>query len=497
MGITHAFVNAKPDGAATGRTQPSDWNAAHVGNGLGMFNAKDYGATGDGATDDFTALQACLTAAWNAPGGTMFLPPGEYLTSAALTSPTTAGAVRVQGGGRTLVAKNPAAVTGASIRTTSTTANVFTFGIASGQRHSITIESLNVIGNASGTTGHAIHFSAPFSAGAQYVTLRDVRVSLAAEHGIFFDGNVFESQLINVRADQCVGSGFKAAGNNGGIPGETRMYGCTFDFNDIGIDLAGGGSWSLHGVTATENEHEGIKATAVFLRCFDVQLETNSQADLAGNKMTITNCFMPQFYGIVCTGWVDETGIGLAFVSCTAPIVSGFYTNTLSNVGAGYRDLSFDTSSRGTLDGYWPGGSAGERLELGTLGRHVIRRGGEHLTSRNHPVQTVSSSSTGTDTMDADRYDTLLSRRTAASITRTIAWPSPWAAAVAHEGQRVTVLVWNDSAGTTTTAWNGVWHLAGSWVDPAAGKVRSITFEFNSTINGYVETSRSVADMDS
>jgi uncharacterized Zn-binding protein involved in type VI secretion len=45
----------------------------------GWYNVRDYGATGDGTTDDATAMQACLTACRLAGGGTVYYPPGTYL----------------------------------------------------------------------------------------------------------------------------------------------------------------------------------------------------------------------------------------------------------------------------------------------------------------------------------------------------------------------------------------------------------------------------------
>ena len=47
-------------------------------------SVKDYGAVGDGVTDDTAALQAAITAAFAAGGGTIFLPQGVYGLSAAL-----------------------------------------------------------------------------------------------------------------------------------------------------------------------------------------------------------------------------------------------------------------------------------------------------------------------------------------------------------------------------------------------------------------------------
>lgn len=54
-----------------------------------FYNVKSsaYGAVGDGATNDTTAIQNALTAAGNAGGGIVLFPKGTYKTTAALTIP--------------------------------------------------------------------------------------------------------------------------------------------------------------------------------------------------------------------------------------------------------------------------------------------------------------------------------------------------------------------------------------------------------------------------
>lgn len=44
------------------------------------YNVKQYGALGDGSTDDTTAIAAASSAASSAGGGTVFLPPGTYIS---------------------------------------------------------------------------------------------------------------------------------------------------------------------------------------------------------------------------------------------------------------------------------------------------------------------------------------------------------------------------------------------------------------------------------
>jgi len=49
------------------------------------YNVKNYGAIGDGTTDDTTAIQACITAVNTAGGGTVFFPAGSYNVTSSIT----------------------------------------------------------------------------------------------------------------------------------------------------------------------------------------------------------------------------------------------------------------------------------------------------------------------------------------------------------------------------------------------------------------------------
>lgn len=51
-----------------------------------VFNVKDYGAFGDGATNDYAAILAAQTAALAAGGGTVFFPKGIYRTGTAIAA---------------------------------------------------------------------------------------------------------------------------------------------------------------------------------------------------------------------------------------------------------------------------------------------------------------------------------------------------------------------------------------------------------------------------
>jgi len=65
-------------------------DGVNVGNQqVGIFNVLDYGAVGDGVTDDTTAIQAALTALTSAGGGTLYFPAGTYAVDGASTTDET------------------------------------------------------------------------------------------------------------------------------------------------------------------------------------------------------------------------------------------------------------------------------------------------------------------------------------------------------------------------------------------------------------------------
>lgn len=71
----------------------SDWvNGTASGatfSDLGWFNVKDYGATGDGTTDDTSSIQDAIDACMTGEGGTVYFPPGIYQLDGALQSTST------------------------------------------------------------------------------------------------------------------------------------------------------------------------------------------------------------------------------------------------------------------------------------------------------------------------------------------------------------------------------------------------------------------------
>lgn len=91
-------------------TNPSGQAAtvkARLDNGLPLYNVKDYGAVGNGSTDDTTAVQAAITACDGAGGGIVYYPAGTYKITATLTVPTATQFIWQGTGMRTSIIQAP------------------------------------------------------------------------------------------------------------------------------------------------------------------------------------------------------------------------------------------------------------------------------------------------------------------------------------------------------------------------------------------------------
>jgi Pectate lyase superfamily protein/Right handed beta helix region len=118
------------------------WETRDPADELVSFNVKDFGAKGDGVTDDKTAIQRALDAAGLAGGGTVFLGPGTYLVSSQLAINLGHNNVTLRGAGKTATTIKLA--NGANT-------NVITYGTSS-VATDVTIADLTVDGNKANQT---------------------------------------------------------------------------------------------------------------------------------------------------------------------------------------------------------------------------------------------------------------------------------------------------------------------------------------------------------
>lgn len=126
--------------------------------GGALFNVKAYGATGNGSTDDTSALKTAISAAQSAGGGVVYLPQGKYLLS---------GNLSITGNGVNLVGAGQAA-------TTLLIAGGYSNGdvISFNNLHAGSVRMLTITSAAQRAGGAAIHLN-----NASEVYIQDVDMS--------------------------------------------------------------------------------------------------------------------------------------------------------------------------------------------------------------------------------------------------------------------------------------------------------------------------------
>ena len=128
--------------AASTYVQPAGKTTSGSAAPLPSLNVKDYGATGDGSTDDTTAIQAAITAAALSPG-TVFFPAGNYVVTGLTVPP----GVRLQGvGGQqfgpTFLIPNTSTVSRLVLKTASTSPIIAPYDGGAHQSTSVQINDL-------------------------------------------------------------------------------------------------------------------------------------------------------------------------------------------------------------------------------------------------------------------------------------------------------------------------------------------------------------------
>lgn len=175
-GVSSAPVRSVPSSASSG----PNW-----------FNVKDYGADGNGTTDDTASIQAAINAANGVGGGVVYLPAGTYKLTAAVTLHNR---ITLRGDGDFVT----------NIVQSNTTANGF---VGSGLIYVI-IEHLRLTGPGSGT-GSGLQFDTEFD----YCILRDVSTTNWGSTGIIIEQPIV-TNFTRVTSFNNGGAGFYIHGNN-------------------------------------------------------------------------------------------------------------------------------------------------------------------------------------------------------------------------------------------------------------------------------------------
>ena len=238
-----------------------------------VFNVKEYGATGDGTTDE----QAAIQATWDAmtAGGTMLIPPGNYRLASSLQF-----------------------VNGSDIGSAHVTI------LASGAifEPDVGVTALQLSSNENPRQGPSIH------------GLKVDGASGAATNGIqFYNANHWK--LYDVWIEDCPGYGIQLRSDNtlAGYGGQVlfsegnHFYGVHIQICGTGLDLVTAGS-------GTGSFAETVIASMV-LRNNTIGLSQDQNSNLHRSRLTAMTAFMLDASGVkayVFDGNLDEVQMSLA-----------------------------------------------------------------------------------------------------------------------------------------------------------------------------------------
>lgn len=174
-----------------------------------VFNVLSYGATGDGTTDDTSAIQAALNAAEAAGGGTVFLPKGTYQISTALKLPS---GVVLQGAGRATWLRAAANI------------SIVTNKTVTGDTRS-TIRDLVLYGNkATYTTSRGLK-------GLFFVlTVENCWITQCGQEGVYVESTSTTWTLVDTQIDNC-DTGIRDDGDGLRVVGASSEYNTTVNYD--------------------------------------------------------------------------------------------------------------------------------------------------------------------------------------------------------------------------------------------------------------------------
>lgn len=243
-----------------------------------VYNVKEapYGATGNGTTDDTTALQAAIDAAGTAGGGIVFFPAGTYKISSALNvGNNSRHNVTLQGVGSGNYSTGDAPCT---IVQSSTTAH----GIVSSDTMNNWIKDIKIQGPGSGT-GDGIHLTWAVNTNILGFNLDNVMIRGFGGNGISAqslivstirrvtsaynggDGFYFYGGGTSVSFESCFASTNGGNGYNINQMNYCHFSACASDANNVGWLLTNGTTaCTISGSGAETNTTDGLVINGVY-----------------------------------------------------------------------------------------------------------------------------------------------------------------------------------------------------------------------------------------
>ncbi|MFE9381369.1 glycosyl hydrolase family 28-related protein [Streptomyces sp. NPDC006855] len=272
------------------------------------LNIRDFGAVGDGVTDDAPAIQAAIDAASEAGGGTLYVPAGRYILSAALAWASNVSAIGAGDRVSILQATNQNLdlITGTDIG-------------------NVTLQGLQLSGPGRGY-GSAVRFTRFSAPTTPNITLRDVLIQSMGGDGVFCH-QLASSVMHRVRVRSCGGIGFHLQAPQDTVLGgtSTSLVGCSAEGCVVAGYWLDGMSYTSLSACAAQGSPTGYRLEA----CTGVTL-TACGAEQCTTGLTVYGGTGANAHGFVTDGsdgtsvWVTEAAAGVVLLSVTevAPVAA-------------------------------------------------------------------------------------------------------------------------------------------------------------------------------
>ncbi|MFE9906404.1 glycosyl hydrolase family 28-related protein [Streptomyces achromogenes] len=296
-GAARVWVEAHTASSSGNKATPPDW-----------LNIRDFGAQGDGVTDDSAAIQAAVTAAAAVGGGTLYVPAGRFIANAV----TWASGVNAIGAGpRVSILQstdpNKDCIVGTDIG-------------------SVTLERLQLSGPGRGF-GSAVRFTRFSGPSTPSVTLRDMLIQSWGGDGIYCH-QLANTVLHRVRVRTCGGVGAHLQ-----APQDTILGGASVSLTAVSVEgCVTGGIW-------LENmAYSNLNACAVQQSPVGYRLDTCTGISLTscGAEQCTTGMEVYGGKGITATGFTTKASDGTSvwLTNSAAGVVLAGVTEVAPGSGA-------------------------------------------------------------------------------------------------------------------------------------------------------------------
>ena len=296
-------------------TQLPDLSASYVGKAKLaqlIINVKDYGASGDGESDDTAAIRAATDAA--PVGATIYFPPGAYKITAGLT--ITTPSLRLSAGSRdygTAIKCTTPGVTMLTVKATQFINDVTLIGDGGPHGAGATVNGLDVFGDTAGNTDCTIGGSFIFLNQAIKLRGRNSDVNKAtisnSLSGVLLDG---------------VDATYHRAAPVGGDKRGNQIRNCRFhDVYDTALDITSNAK-TVHAIIENNFFDSGSPTRAIVAT--GTAANTHNRLTIKGNKITestadaisLTYCINSTIRGNEIYGLAATTGgRGVVLNNCT------------------------------------------------------------------------------------------------------------------------------------------------------------------------------------